>query len=659
MSDRNRKRLQNIAIICSVLATLLCLVLLVIVLRPKNGGGASGSKTSEKKKAGWSEDRRVAGLSFSRESGVYAEEFELTVLVQSKKTVKTVYYTLDGSNPTNSASREELTEGVPIVSRAEDPNVLAAVDPGLFDSAHVRMGSDRKSFVETLKAPGDEVVDKCTVVKAVVEYKDGSFSQVITGTYFIGTIEEHVAGVSESSKAQPLGKLAILSITMEYDDLFDAEKGIYVRGNLFEDSLKKHIASGQKIEPDTARRLLANYSARGREWERATHVDFFESDGTTTELILSQDCGIRIQGNYSRSDYQKSFRLYARSEYGDNNFRYPIFGEDCKDDKGETLDRFKTLILRNGGNCAFSMKYNTDYWSALIRDLDVSTQNSRPCVVYLNGEYWGLYVMQEDYSDDYFEDHYGVAKENVILYKGDAETYACGYKLDLGDLPEGETDVAYYYRDLWNFFNTHEDCVSEKDYEALCELVDPQSVLDYFAVQIWINNKWDWPGKNWSMWKTLTVDSSNPYGDGRFRFCCYDLEFGGISGSSEAKTNTIKEDNYKPHGMLDRDTNNPAVLCFVYLMSNRNFRDQYLEKLNTLSEEEFAYDSAYAKLLEFRDSYTPLYEQFFHRYNDLGSAEDCNEGYYSSVRCIGDYLKSRPKYIPKMVEWVRKFYGDL
>ena len=37
----------------------------------------------------------------------------------------------------------------------------------------------------------------------------------------------------------------------------------------------------------------------------------------------------------------------------------------------------------------------------------------------------------------------------------------------------------------------------------------------------------------------------------------------GVSGGGDVRTNTIKEDNYKPNGLLDMDTNNPAVLCFA------------------------------------------------------------------------------------------------
>ena len=52
-------------------------------------------------------------------------------------------------------------------------------------------------------------------------------------------------------------------------------------------------------------------------WERQAHIDYLESDGDTTSCKLQQDCGVRIQGNYSRSDLQKGFRLYARKDYGE------------------------------------------------------------------------------------------------------------------------------------------------------------------------------------------------------------------------------------------------------------------------------------------------------------------------------------------------------
>ena len=36
---------------------------------------------------------------------------------------------------------------------------------------------------------------------------------------------------------------------------------------------------------------------------------------------------------------------------------------------------------------------------------------------------------------------------------------------------------------------------NEQDYEAFAKLVDPESVRDYFAANVWLNNKWGLAGK--------------------------------------------------------------------------------------------------------------------------------------------------------------------
>lgn len=375
--------------------------------------------------------------------------------------------------------------------------------------------------------------------------------------------------------------------------------------------------------------------------------------------MLSQDCGIRIQGNYSRSDYQKGFRLYARKDYGEKNFNYAVFGDSLKNDSGEVMDKFKTLVLRNGGNCAFTTKYSDTYWASLVSEMAVDTLTSRPAVVYLNGEYWGIYVLQEDYSDDYFEDTHGVNKDDVVLYKGDAEKYEIGYKLDLGDLPDGETDVSYYFGELLEFFATHDNLESDEDYAEFEKLVDTQSAMDYYAIELWINNKWDWPGKNWSMWKTTAVDESNPYADGRWRYCIYDVEFGGVSGRSDAYTNTIKEDNYKEYGMLDMSTGNPSVLVFTYLMTNESWRESFKARILSLSDTYFEYDAAMERLNEFKNIYTPLYDQFFARYSHIGSAHISNFGGYASCQCIADFLANRADNIQPMIDYIDWYFSEV
>ncbi len=613
----------------------------------------TANSETEEEEAPIPEEKSSLSLTFSKESGVYEGEFDLEITCEG---ASEIYYTTDGSNPITSKTRTQYSAPIKVADRSKEPNYVSAVDPFLYDAANVKLNSDRDGFRYTLGgAPSAEVVDKCTVVRAVALDKEGLYTEVTTDTYFVGNMTDHIQGIKESCEAAGMD-LAIISISIDYDDMFDPDKGIYVKGNLFEEALKQYLSSGGEMKNDVSRRLAANYNQKGREWERSIHMDFFESDGTATTLGLSQDCGIRIQGNYSRSDLHKGFRLYARSEYGEKNFEYPVFGDSLKNDVGETITKFKTLTLRNGGNCAFTTKYSDTYWQSLVGNLDCDTQTSRPCIVYIDGEYWGLYVLQEDYSQDYFEYAHGVNKDDVVLYKGDAEVLEIGYKLDLGELPEGETDESYYFKELMDFFRTHKDLSNDTDYEEFSKLVDIESARDYFAVQVWINNKWDWPGKNWSLWRTVNVEDSNPYGDGRWRYIFYDIEFGGVNGASDARTNTIKEDNYKPLGLLDKDTENPAVLIYVYLMTNAGFREDYANSLLALSDNQLKQETALARLDQFNHTYSPLYDQFFARYEGAGSTDNSINGGYASYACIKDFLELREDNIQPMLDYVNKVY---
>lgn len=605
-------------------------------------------------------------VTMSRGGGVYAEGFSLTLDCPG---ASAIYYTLDGSNPVSSKTRVKYEGALSIADRNGEANYVTAVDPVKFDTAYAVWDSETETFGDSVKAPADSEVDKGTVVRAVAADAAGNYGAVSTNTYFVGVMEEHIQGTYESARAAGI-PLSVMSISMDYDDLFDYEKGIYVRGKIFDESLKEYIEkNGTRKIKDKARNIAANYSQKGRDWERNAHIDYFETNGDVTECKLQQDCGIRIQGNYSRSDLMKGLRLYARADYGDNNFRYPFFA-DAKNEKGNVIDKYKKLVLRNGGNYAFSgTKYNDAYWQSMLGDLDCETQSSRACVVYINGEYWGLYLLQQDYDDNYFDVTHGVNKDSVVVYKAsDAEEdEAYGYKLDEGNLPEGETDVNYYYKELINFFDTHEHLVRKSDYEAFVKLVDPQSVMDYFAVNVWINNKWDWPDKNWSMWKTNTVDNSNKYSDGRWRFCFYDLDFGGCGGQQDVDVNTIKEGNYETDGkgLLGQNKTrprNPALQCFILLMSNEGFREEFKKELDGFSRGIFETKQADAKLNKFKDTYAPLFSQYYTRYFGAEEAEkycDMTEYGYASYDSLMAFIYDRQFAIPSINDYLDDYYKKL
>ena len=60
-----------------------------------------------------------------------------------------------------------------------------------------------------------------------------------------------------------------------------------------------------------------------KEWERAAHIDYIESDGTTTECKLQQDWWVSgYSGKLPQFRYAKRTSSVCREEYGKKNFKY-------------------------------------------------------------------------------------------------------------------------------------------------------------------------------------------------------------------------------------------------------------------------------------------------------------------------------------------------
>ena len=153
-----------------------------------------------------------------------------------------------------------------------------------------------------------------------------------------------------------------------------------------------------------------------------------------------QRAGMKVFGGWGSRGYpQKSLALFARRSYGDGKFDYRLFPD-------EGVDAFESFILRNSGNdnqgthqtpprppiTAFgpTLSYGSYFVNGtftllrdalmqqLLRDTDLDTQAYRPAVVYLNGEYWGIYNLREKMSEDYVLAHHHRAPGSVDLIEG-------------------------------------------------------------------------------------------------------------------------------------------------------------------------------------------------------------------------------------------------
>lgn len=307
--------------------------------------------------------------------------------------------------------------------------------------------------------------DQCHVVRASIFDEEGNCLHSITGVYFIGF----------QNKSSYEG-LYTASLVTDPQNLFDTEKGIYAEG------------VGEK----------PNYENRGIEWERAAALTIFNSE---REQILSQECGVRIKGGRSRALAQKSFRCFARDIYsGDNRFHAEIF------QKGQLPHRIAFFAGGNGND--HYCKLRDSMIHKLTADLDFATMRLIPCVLFLNGEYWGVYYLSEDYDDDFLSDRYGVKEENVVMVKD-------------GGLSAGTDEDFEEYLAMRRFM-TGSDMSQTGNYETACRMMDMDSYIDYYAAQIYIQRHADWPSANYALWKTRE-DEGSEFGDGRWRWMLFDV----------------------------------------------------------------------------------------------------------------------------------------
>lgn len=523
---------------------------------------------------------------FSAESGFYSSEFSLNISAPSGCTV---YYTTDGSLP--DINSEKYTGTISVRDRSSEPNVLSANKTVTYPDGG------------QLYTPNENVA-KATVIRAVAVDENGNVSKVITKTYFVGL-----------DMASRYNNLPVVSVSIEPDDLFNYENGIYTTGKYYDEFLK----TNPDVKPNQDWLKSANFTQEGREWEKAVHVDFFESDGT---LGFSENLGMRIQGGASRSNNQKSLKFFARSEYGCGSVNYSLI-PDALTSTGKVNGKYDKFILRNGANDINSVKFRDPMIQELVSDRDIETQEGRPAIAFINGEYWGVYQLQEDYSSDYINEIYGYNKEDTVIIK-------CGSEVE-----EGVDSDLQDYKDLLEFVRSN-DMSDTANYKKLCSMVDIQSMADYYAVQIYINNQdifYDELVNNYRMWRTRTaVDDAE--GDGRWRWMLYDTEFSSdVYGKSQmndldALKNALNE-------------NSDSVIFAKTYRENAQFRELFLNTVMDIVNVNFSNEKVNSAIEKYNALYQPVMSEQIKRFGPDWRVMFIDNSYRTEVQNLKSFFSNR------------------
>lgn len=543
----------------------------------------------------------LAGLleppQFSAPGGMYVGNVQLDITSPVDGAV--VRYTTDGSEPT--AGSPIFTDPITLGSREGEPNEISEIP------TNNNLDWD-PVYRETWFPPEGEVF-KIHAIRARV-FKEGYLpSPIAAQSYLIDSL-----GANRYS-------LPVISIASDEANLFDAGSGIYV--------------------PD-------NYWNRGREWERSGSINFIEEDGT---LAFSGEIGIRIHGGTTRSRPRKSLRIYARNPA---TFEYQLFPD-------KDIDRFDTFILRNGGNDWGDFIFRDVFMQSLLDQTDLDRQYSRPAILFINGEYWGIHNIRDRFDDGYIEHHYGLDEHEFVQF----ESVWDGVPGDVQGLPHfdrGNPDIASAYMDVHEFIRD-EGVTSPANYEWVQDRMDIDNFIDFYQAHIFFGNT-DWPGNNIRIWRSVEtnrVEGAHPRHDARLRFMVFDTDFGFgldfeyVPGSTnrwydsffgfEEQHNTL---GFATSSFETSWANNPRhTVMLRRLLENNDFRERFVTRFMDQLNTAFSRSSVTNRLAELVAVVQPEINEHVQRWRQPWDWED----EVDRVRSYGEQRTAQVK------EHVRQHFG--
>lgn len=327
----------------------------------------------------------VADTSFSVKRGFFATPQSLSITCATSGA--TIRYTTDNSTPTD--TNGTVYTGPLSVSGT---TVLRA---RAFLSGWLPSNTDTQTYVFLADVPG-QVYASGT---APAGWPVAGAAQLNGQAIRYGFNTTLKAQYSTQQLLDALTQIPSLSIVTDQANLTDGNIGIY-----------------------------SNALQKGDGWERASSVEYLLPDNSTGFHL---NCGLRIRGGASRNDGspKHSFRLYFRKNYGEGSLKFPLHGTTG-------TDEFETIDIRSEQNYSWATDagtQNTAVREVFCRDLEGALgqpqTRSRYLHVYLNGQYWGLYMTEERSQEDYAASYFGGVSDDYDVIQTsnhDLFTYEVG-----------------------------------------------------------------------------------------------------------------------------------------------------------------------------------------------------------------------------------------
>lgn len=400
--------------------------------------------------------------------------------------------------------------------------------------------------------------------------------------------------------------LPIVSITTDPPNLWDWNTGIYVMG-----------PNADPVPPHNG----ANFT---QGWEKPAHVEYFDKNHG---IGFDVDCKINIHGNFSKSWPQKSFRVLANDDFGVAWIKYDRLFPN------KTVEKVKSFNVRNAGIDWNTAHLRDGFINLSAMGLHMDVMDFQPCVLMLNGDYFGVYGLRERQDEHYLAQNNNVRDDQVDLLRFE------------GDILHGSNEAFF---DMVAFIDSADLSVQSTFNYVSANLVDPINVADYFITETFYANI-DWIGasgsNNIKFWRTHTP--ATPW-----RYVLWDTDLG---------TDFVDpfQDSYDHLGEILTYTNSNHIKVLSGLLANAEYHKYFINRYADLVNTHYHSNNTVPLLDAIQAEMYPEMERHFGMWGqapitifgiiDIGRASNVPE-WLNEVNVVRDFLYDRPPFALNYVE---------
>ena len=325
----------------------------------------------------------------------------------------------------------------------------------------------------------------------------------------------------------------------------------------------------------------------GSWWSGTPHeplgtIEWFDANG----VLINKGSGeFNKHGNDSWAYDQRGFDFVMRDQFGYNHaLQDKVF--DTK-----SRDKFQRIIVKCAANDNYPFSYGSSgahirdayiHHLSQLADLRLDERSTKSCILYLNGEYWGVYEMREKVDDHDFTDYYYDQDKNNLQY---LKTWGNTW-VEYGGA-QAQTD----WDNLKNYITTN-SMANQANYQTVKSQYNTGSIIDYFLLNSYVVCG-DWLNWNTAWWRGLDTAGEKK----KWRYTLWDMDntFDHGTNYTGVPTMSVNADPCDPSSLSDPGGQG-HIPIWNELLNNDDFFDDYLNRWQDLANGYLSCDTMIAIL---------------------------------------------------------------